>query len=113
MPYDFDHSGIVNAPYAHPAEELELNSVQERYFFGNCLRAEDATPYVNRFMELKEKIYAVITSSTLLDAKTIRSTTSFLDDFYKNLSNPKSLDKYLANSCSNKPRVVIKGYENE
>lgn len=113
VPYDFDHSGIVNAPYAKPAEELELNSVQDRYFFGNCLRAEDATPYINRFMGLKEKIYATYTSCTLLDAKTIKSVTNYLDDFYKLLNNPKALDKYFNIACGNKPRVVIKGYENE
>ncbi len=113
VPYDFDHSGIVNAPYAKPAEELELNSVQDRYFFGNCLRQEDAAPFVNRFMALKEKIYNVYTSCSLLDSKTIKSTTAYLDEFYKILGNPKALEKYLLNSCSNKPRVVIKGYENE
>lgn len=113
VPYDFDHSGIVNAPYAKPAEELELNSVQDRYFFGNCLHPEEAAPYIDRFMALKEKIYATYTSCTLIDAKTIRSVTNYLDDFYKLLNNPKALDKYLSNACGNKPRVIIKGYENE
>ncbi|MEO7800822.1 MAG: hypothetical protein ABIR81_02420 [Ginsengibacter sp.] len=113
VPYDFDHSGIVNAPYAKPAEELELNSVEDRYFFGNCLHAEEATPYIKRFMALKEKIYATYTSCTLLDAKTIKSVTNYLDEFYKLLNNPKVLEKHLSNGCGNKPRIVIKGYENE
>ena len=37
VPYDFDHSGMVNAPYAHPAEELEMSSVVERRYRGYCI----------------------------------------------------------------------------
>ncbi len=113
VPYDFDHSGIVNAPYANPAEELGLKSVQERFFFGNCLKTEDATPLVNKFIELKEKIYAVYSTCTLLDAKSIKSTTNYLEEFYRILSNIKTLERYLLTPCSNKQRVIIKGYENE
>ena len=28
IPYDFDHAGIVNTPYALPAEELHLSSIK-------------------------------------------------------------------------------------
>ena len=35
--YDFDHSGLVSAPYARPAEELRLHSVRERRYRGYCL----------------------------------------------------------------------------
>ncbi|MEY4931652.1 MAG: hypothetical protein RI909_2376, partial [Bacteroidota bacterium] len=37
VPYDFDHSGIVNAPYAKPAEALLLSSTRERRYRGYCL----------------------------------------------------------------------------
>ena len=36
VPYDFDHAGIVSAPYALPAEELEMSSVLERRYRGYC-----------------------------------------------------------------------------
>ena len=36
--YDFDHSGMVNAPYAKPAEELRMSSVRERRYRGYCIR---------------------------------------------------------------------------
>lgn len=34
VPYDFDHSGLVNAPYAHPAAALELTSVKRKAVSG-------------------------------------------------------------------------------
>ncbi len=37
VPYDFDHSGLVDAPYAKPAEELEMTSVYERRYRGYCI----------------------------------------------------------------------------
>ena len=36
IPYDFDHAGIVDAPYARPAEELEISSIRERLYRGYC-----------------------------------------------------------------------------
>lgn len=111
VPYDFDHCGIVNAPYAHPAEELGLESVRERMFYGNCVKPEEIGPVLNRFKELKEKIYTLYSTCAFLDAKSIRSATGYLDEFYKIIDNPKSLEKYLSSACSTKQRVVIKGYD--
>ncbi|MBK7650459.1 MAG: hypothetical protein IPJ20_06470 [Flammeovirgaceae bacterium] len=38
VPYDFDHAGIVSAPYAKPAEQLLLTSTRERRYRGFCCR---------------------------------------------------------------------------
>src|SRR5439155_9745056 len=37
VPYDFDHAGIVNAPYARPDEQLQMSSVRERRYRGYCV----------------------------------------------------------------------------
>jgi hypothetical protein len=36
FPYDFDHAGIVDAPYAGPAPELEMPDVRTRMYRGFC-----------------------------------------------------------------------------
>ncbi len=36
VPYDFDYSGLVNAYYAVPGENLGLTSVTQRYYLGPC-----------------------------------------------------------------------------
>jgi hypothetical protein len=60
VPYDFDHSGIVNAPYAKPAEELQLSSVQERRYRGYCLNdLKKLDPVIATFNRLKNDFYRV------------------------------------------------------
>ena len=38
IPYDFDHSGLVNAFYAKPNPMLKISSVTERVYRGLCKR---------------------------------------------------------------------------
>ena len=96
MPYDFDHSGIVNAPYAHPAEELLMRSVQERRYRGYCIK--DLKVFekpIALFNRLKDDIYNLYTKCNLLDEKYIKSVTKYLDEFYATINDPKSLAKRL------------------
>ena len=112
VPYDFDHSGMVNAPYAHPAEELLMNSVQERRYRGYCIKDmkvfENSLALYNR---LRSDIYNLYTKSNLLDAKYIKSVTKYLDEFYATINNPKAWQKDFAYPCDKNGtgNVVIKG----
>jgi len=116
VPYDFDHAGIVNAPYAHPAEELLMSSVRQRRYRGYCMPDLKAfEPVIARYNSLKNEIYDVYTSCTLIDAKYIKSTTQFLDDFYKTINNPKTWQYDFAYPCDQNGtgNVVIKGFRDE
>lgn len=112
VPYDFDHTGIVDAPYALPAKELKMKSVRERRYRGYCV--EDLatfSPIFNRFKALKEEIYSLYQKSTLLDEKYIQSTVLFLDDFYATLEDETAWKKDFGYPCDPKGtgNVVIKG----
>ena len=112
VPYDFDHAGIVNAPYARPAEELLMNSIRQRRYRGYCmtdLRAFDTI--IAKYNSLREEIYKLYTSCTLIDAKYLKSTTQFLDEFYKAINNPKSWQNDFAYPCDRNGtgNVVIRG----
>jgi hypothetical protein len=114
VPYDFDHAGIVDAPYALPPEQLELKSTKERRFRGYCItdwkKMDEVIATYNR---LKDDIYKTYTSCTLLDAKYIKSTTRFLDDFYETINDPKKMKSEFSHPCvNNGPNIVIKGLEN-
>lgn len=116
VPYDFDHSGLVNAPYAYPAEELLMSSVRERRYRGYCV--EDLNKYIDVLAEynrLKKEVYGLITGCELLDQKYIRTTSSWLDDFYKTINNSKSWQKDFAYPCDKKGtgNVIIKGLKED
>ena len=112
VPYDFDHAGIVSAPYAHPADELQLKSVRERRFRGYCIKdLNKFDTIIEQFNSLKNDIYNVYKNCELLDAKYIRSTLQYLDDFYKTINNPKEWQKEFGYPCDENGtgNIVIKG----
>lgn len=112
VPYDFDHAGIVNAPYAKPAPALELRSVQQRLYRGYCIsNLADFDPVVKQFNDLKEAFYAVYTDCPGLSEKYVRQTLRFLDDFYKTINNPKNREAAFGFPCkkSGTGNIVIGG----
>lgn len=116
VPYDFDHAGIVNAPYAQPAEELLLQSVQERRYRGYCIRDMKVFEKpIALFNGLKNDIYSLYTKSDLLDQKYIKSVTKYLDGFYATINDPKAWQKDFAYPCdkSGTGNVVIRGLKED
>ena len=112
IPYDFDHSGFVGAPYAKPAEELEMSNIKERRYRGFCmpdLKGFDKT--LVKFNSLKTDIYQLVTHCKLLDAKNIKNIIQFLDDFYTTINSSKMWQKDFAYPCdpNGTGNVVIKG----
>ena len=116
VPYDFDHSGIVDAPYAHPAEELLMKSVQERRYRGYCVTDLKAFEKpIALYNRLKNDIYNLFTKCSLLDAKYIKSVTKYLDEFYATINDPKKWQKDFAYPCdpNGTGNVVIKGLKED
>jgi hypothetical protein len=110
VPYDFDHAGIVDAPYAKPAEELELSSTRQRLYRGYC--EKDKTIFAETFQlfnKLKDDFYKLYTSCSLVSSNYIKSTTKFLNDFYKTINNNRSIDTEFGNPCRTEVRIEIKG----
>jgi hypothetical protein len=112
VPYDFDHAGIVRAPYAKPAPELKLATITDRRYRGYCVG--DMQIFEQTFEEFKAKkeaIYALYSESEFIDEKYIKSTIKFLDDFYSTISNPKRVKFDFQYPClaDGTGNVVIKG----
>ncbi len=114
--YDFDHAGLVNAPYAKPAEELQMNSVRERRYRGYCISdMKKFDGVIALYNHLRKDIYAVYTDCTLLDEKFIKATLKYLDEFYAIINNPVKMQKEFRYPCDKNGtgNVVIKGLREE
>lgn len=112
VPYDFDHAGIVNTPYANPAPELEMTSVRDRRYRGFCLQdLSELAPIFDRFNALRSDFYAVYTENPLLEEKYVRQTVKFLDKFYDVINDPKARAKAFSYPCqpNGTGNIVIKG----
>ena len=110
VPYDFDHAGIVNAPYAGAAPELEISSILERIYRGYCNQLEmDFIETFELFNQKKNDIYNVYTNCSLLNSKYLKFVTRFLDDFYKTINNNKSIEEVFNKPCRTNVRIELKG----
>lgn len=116
VPYDFDHAGIVSAPYAKPAEELNMISVSERRYRGYCIKdMKEYERIIDRYLQLKDQIYRVYADCPLLDEKYKKQVMKYLDVFYQTINNKKSWQKDFSYPCikGGTGNVVIKGLKNQ
>lgn len=112
VPYDFDHAGIVNAPYAGAAPELEISSILERVYRGYCNNDQlSFTETFNFFNQIKDSIYNVYKNCPLLSTKYVKFVTKFLDDFYKTINNRKAVESAFKKPCTTNIRVELKGLQ--
>jgi len=91
VPYDFDYAGFVNAPYAVPAEGLDLTNVTERYYMGFARSIEEIQAIMDVFNEKKETIYLTINKFTRLSDKIKKEITRYLDQFYDSTDSKGAL----------------------
>lgn len=116
VPYDFDHCGLVNSPYALPAEELRLASVRERRFRGFCVQDIAAYDHViSHFNRIRESIYKLYKDCPLLSASYVKSTLRYLHEFYDIMNDPVARKKELLYPCDKKGTggIVIRGLKED
>lgn len=99
VPYDFDFSGFVNAPYAIPPAGLSVANVRTRYYRGLC-RHNDALPAVaETFRQRRAELFAVIDNESRLSDGNRRSARRYLEDFFEILDNPDRFNRMLIERC--------------
>lgn len=82
VPYDFDHSGFVNASYAMPNELLGTESVTERVYRGFPRTMEELQRTFDVFRSKKNDIMKLISGFTLLNSRNKKELTDYVEDFY-------------------------------
>lgn len=110
--YDFDHAGIVRAPYAKPAPELKMSTTLQRRYRGYCLAdLNELTPIFDKFNRLKDEFYAIYTNNELLAKNYSNQTIKFLDEFYETINDSEKAADAFNYPCdkSGTGNVVIKG----
>jgi hypothetical protein len=91
VPYDFDYSGIVDAPYATPDPDLGLEFVTQRLYRGFPRTMEELAPLVQKFKDKKEEIYKVISDCNLLTPGNKKQMSNYLNDFFQVLERPNDI----------------------
>lgn len=106
VPYDFDMSGLVDAPYAVVSEingqTLPVSSVRDRYYRGYCRSAEITQFVRNEFLSKEEKLLAVPDLlKGQLSEKEIEDVKEYLKEFFDILKNDKLFEDDIIDRCRN------------
>jgi hypothetical protein len=110
IPYDFDHAGIVDAPYAGPAPELEISSIRVRLYRGFCENDKDNfAETFELYNRLKNDIYNLYTNCSLLSSRYIKYVTNYFNEFYKTINSDKLVEREFQQPCRTNVRVELKG----
>ena len=99
VPYDFDMSGMVDAPYALPNERFKLRSVTVRLYRGHCMHNAQLPDAIQAFKDNREALYALIDNEDALTKRTAKSMRRYLDSFYKVIDNNKAVDRKIIRDC--------------
>jgi hypothetical protein len=99
IPYDFDWSGLVNPPYAIPAEFLPIESVRTRCYRGFCRPDAELQAALDEFKQRKDEIYQTCSSVPFLTEKELNKTIKYMDQFFKTINSPKAVEYEFHQNC--------------
>lgn len=99
IPYDFDMSGLVNAPYATPNPKFPINSVRQRLYRGRCINNEHLQATLQQFRDKRSDFIALVGNMPELDKASRRNALAFMRKFDEAIDNPRTVQKKLVNKC--------------
>jgi len=97
VPYDFDFSGIVGAPYATINSEYQLDNSRDRIYLGYEEDLENYDELIYYFSLKKEEILDEIRNSDLLTRKNRKEMVKYVKSFYDDIDNI-SYPTYIVNT---------------
>lgn len=98
LPYDFDQSGLINAPYAMPHDRLPIRSVTQRLFRGRCEYFDHLDETIALFNERRPEIERAFASGGVSD-RTDKSQRKYIARFYDIVNDPAKRRKYIEDRC--------------
>ena len=100
VPYDFDFSGLVDAPYADPAPQFKIRSVRTRVYRGRCSNNELLPGTLAAIVARKPQLYGLVDALADLDDRNRKEVTRYLDSFFKIAEDQRKVQRELIRECS-------------
>ena len=104
--YDFDSSGIINAPYATLPASVPIKRITTRYFNGWCKEEKRFREAIEIIKSKKDAAIAIFEESTLLSNTYRKRAANYLKKSYEKIGDEKSLKREILEHCRGE---VIKG----
>ena len=97
--FDFDFSGLVNAPYAQPNPRYPIDNVRQRYYRGLCSANDILPDTLQVFADKKDAFYRIIDTLEPASNRFKARVRAYLDSFYKKIANPELVQENLMDKC--------------
>jgi hypothetical protein len=104
VPYDFDFSGAVGAPYAIPPEQLPIKSVRERLYRGFCQPDTVVDRVLARFRAAQDSMYASVRAVPDLPERDIRGVLGYFDEFFRTIDDRGTVQREFVRRCRTIPQ---------
>jgi hypothetical protein len=98
--YDFDFAGLVNAPYAVVDRRFPISNVRQRFYRGRCMDNDYLPDLFATFIEQRPEFAAIVDELDMLSNRTRRDVTNYVDRFYRDITDPKRIEKQFIGRCN-------------
>jgi len=99
VPYDFDTSGLVDAPYASPDPSLGTRTVRDRVYRGFCYPDGDHGAHRTQLLQLRDSIPGLLDEVPGLGAERREDTMEYLDEFFETLESLRRYSVIVLERC--------------
>lgn len=99
VPYDWDFSGLVDAPYATPPDGVNVSSVRQRRYRGFCRHNNEARAAIAAVRAQQGPLMATFAAVPGLDPKTAKKATAYLGHFFADIATDASAETKLIKTC--------------
>lgn len=97
--YDFDYSGMVDAPYAIPPKGIKVSSVRQRAYRGYCRHNTQALAVAAELRNKRAAIEAVYSQIPGLEDRTRAKALAYLSTFYRDIATDDAVRANLLKDC--------------
>jgi len=99
VPYDFDYSGLVDAPYALPPEGIPVRSVRNRYYRGFCLHNNNVRVLAADMLAKKATLLSVFDAIPAMTPSAREKAKDYLEGFFEDIGDPAKFEKNIIGKC--------------
>ena len=97
--YDFDYSGLVDAPYAIPPKQVRVRSVRQRQYMGYCRHNTQVLAAAAEMRARRPALEAVYSQVPGLEERTRRKALSYLAGFFEDIATDAAVRSNLLKDC--------------
>src|SRR5262249_8527616 len=105
VPYDFDLSGFVHAPYALPDPRIGIRSVLDRRYRGPCRTIDQFDQTAEAFRAKREDMFTLLDSMKDLEPGARSEARNYLEASFRAIERPDAIRRQLVSGCKPQPTM--------